>query len=156
VDDGESVYLEPTMLDDEFGAPELLMGHASTLSADIWSVGVLAYLLLYSESPYYIQGKVLPPVNRTFEASKYNDAISDHALIFLSSVLQNDARRRPSAQGCLNSLWIKSSTSRTTGSCLDKAKIARFCQRRRREAATRHIDIPESVLQELGLDLDML
>ena len=56
--DDETVFLEPSMLDDEFAAPELLQGRVSTTAADIWSVGVLAYLLLYSDSPFYIQGQV--------------------------------------------------------------------------------------------------
>ena len=34
--DEENVFLEPSMLDGEFAAPELLQGRVSTTAVDIW------------------------------------------------------------------------------------------------------------------------
>ncbi|KAL5259033.1 hypothetical protein ACHWQZ_G009487 [Mnemiopsis leidyi] len=158
--DEENVFLEPSMLDGEFAAPELLQGRVSTTAADIWSVGVLTYLLLYSDSPFYLQGQIIPPQMRAFHNTPGNSVLGDNTLVFLSSLLQNDPRRRLNGQGCLNSTWIKSSSSRSSGVFLDKGRLRKFYQRRRHEAASmsssRVVDIPDSVLDSLGLSYDML
>ena len=47
--DEENVFLEPSMLDPEFAAPELLQGRVSTTAADIWLVRVVSiYIVLQS------------------------------------------------------------------------------------------------------------
>ena len=43
--DEENVFLEPSMLDPEFAAPELLQGRVSTTAADIWLVRVVVIVL---------------------------------------------------------------------------------------------------------------
>lgn len=99
---------------------------------------------------------MIPPQSRAFNTSMGNSVLSDHTLSFLASLLQNDPRRRPNGQGCLNTTWVKSSSSRSSGLFLDKARLRRFYQRRKLEAAAKVVDIPESVLDSLGLSYDML
>jgi hypothetical protein len=95
---------------------------------------------------------------RAFHNTKGNSVLGEHTLVFLSSLLQNDPRRRPNGQGCLNSTWIKSNSSRNSGVFVDKGRLRKFYQRRRHEAASssKVVDIPDSVLETLGLNYDML
>ena len=45
--DEENVFLEPSMLDSEFAAPELLLGRVSTTAADIWWVLTTEYVSIF-------------------------------------------------------------------------------------------------------------
>lgn len=90
-------------------APEVLFGEY-TAKADIWSIGVVAYVLLCG----------FPPFNAGSEGLTYNivkegnvkfpspawDKISPNAIEFIKRLLDKDPERRPSAAEAMEDPWI--------------------------------------------------
>mmetsp|Transcript_8392 Transcript_8392/g.17413 ORF Transcript_8392/g.17413 Transcript_8392/m.17413 type:complete len:163 (+) Transcript_8392:60-548(+) len=90
-------------------APEVLFGEY-TAKADIWSIGVVAYVLLCG----------FPPFNAGSEGLTYNivkegnvkfpspawDKISPAAIDFIKRLLDKDPDRRPSAAEAMEDPWI--------------------------------------------------
>uniref|UniRef100_A0A6I8PGU4 non-specific serine/threonine protein kinase n=1 Tax=Ornithorhynchus anatinus TaxID=9258 RepID=A0A6I8PGU4_ORNAN len=113
----------------EFAAPEVVRGAPVALGTDMWSVGVLAYLLLSGVSPFLDDSKEetcdnvcradfsFPP--------EYFGAVSLDARDFVSALLQPDPRRRPTAATCLRHPWLRpaspAGTPGTPGSPLGAA-----------------------------------
>lgn len=95
----------------EFAAPEVLKGECYGSTADIWSFGVTAYLMLYGEHPYLPLG----PTERAalgFEGLLVAKQQSGSARFmawepsrlsenFLKVILTHDPELRPSARSCL-------------------------------------------------------
>ena len=94
------------------------------------------------------------PSNNNYTSG--SSIFGESTLLFLSSLLQNDLRRRPDTQACLSSAWIKSSNMRLSGATLDKNRLRKFQERRRRSRKTPRFNIPDSLYQELGIGSDML
>lgn len=100
-------------------SPEVLNDEPYTDKADLWSMGVISYMLLSSENPfrckqehvgYTIRRKVtidnimLNDVN--FDHDRWND-ISKQAIYFVSSLLVTDPNTRLSAAEAIQSDWLK-------------------------------------------------
>jgi calcium-dependent protein kinase len=95
-------------------APEIIQGSYDE-KADIWSVGVIAYLLLSGETPFggldgenmvvvkenIIRAKVL------FEPHDVWVNVSEDGKSFIKSILQGDPKKRPTAKEAQRSDWIK-------------------------------------------------
>jgi len=93
-------------------APEVLFGDY-TAKADIWSIGVVTYVLLCG----------FPPFNAGSESLTYNvlteganvkfpspawDRITPSAINFIKRLLDKDPERRPSAKQALEDEWLSS------------------------------------------------
>lgn len=95
----------------EYVAPEILSGKQYTASVDIWSVGVITYVLLCNFPPFYgntdqeIFEKILR-AHYEFPSPDW-DSISEEAVDFISNILMLDYFSRPSAGDCLESPWIR-------------------------------------------------
>eukprot|EP01130_Rhizamoeba_saxonica_P018482 TRINITY_DN925_c1_g1_i1.p1 TRINITY_DN925_c1_g1~~TRINITY_DN925_c1_g1_i1.p1 ORF type:complete len:458 (-),score=129.19 TRINITY_DN925_c1_g1_i1:38-1411(-) len=95
----------------DYVAPEVLMGKEYDETVDVWSVGVICYILLCGFPPFYgnhdqqIFEKILK-CDYDFPSPDW-DSISAEAKQFIQAVLVLDARRRPSAAQCLQAPWIK-------------------------------------------------
>ncbi|CAL8085332.1 unnamed protein product [Calicophoron daubneyi] len=105
----------------EFSAPEVLLAAESGEhdlassqvgpQADVWSCGVLTYLLLVGWSPFVdtatgevMREKILnADVSFDLEGFQY---VSDVAKEFLTELLHKDPRLRPTAAECLSHPWI--------------------------------------------------
>mmetsp|Transcript_6191 Transcript_6191/g.18736 ORF Transcript_6191/g.18736 Transcript_6191/m.18736 type:complete len:510 (+) Transcript_6191:150-1679(+) len=85
-------------------APEVLR-REYTIKCDVWSVGVIAYILLCGYPPFY--GDNDREIFRRVAVGKYAfpspewDHISQHAKSFVASLLQVDMDKRPTAQQAL-------------------------------------------------------
>jgi calcium-dependent protein kinase len=90
---------------------------------DIWSIGVVAYLLLSGKQPFWGNEKTMPWQERRLEmtsliekcefspmngAAWYN--ISSSAKAFVRSLLQLEAEERPTPKEALQSEWIQTCT----------------------------------------------
>jgi calcium-dependent protein kinase len=114
-------YAQEEKLHDAVGtvytmAPEVLLGDYDN-KVDIWSIGVISFMLLSSSLPFY--GKTRPHVIRkiikgrfTFKGVRWH-SISQKAKDFVSSLLVHDASQRPSAQQALKSSWLSRSFDAT-------------------------------------------
>uniref|UniRef100_A0A8C2XNE1 Serine/threonine-protein kinase n=1 Tax=Cyclopterus lumpus TaxID=8103 RepID=A0A8C2XNE1_CYCLU len=93
-----------------FAAPELIRGTPVSVATDVWSVGVLAYVALSGVSPFLDESPEETCVNICrldfcFPDEYFRD-VSQAARDFVSSALQQDPRKRPSATSCLQHPWV--------------------------------------------------
>lgn len=91
-------------------APEVMTGDY-TSKADIWSVGVLAFMLLSSQMPFYGQSRKLV-VEKILKCryrmkSKAWKKVSAYAKGFVMELLQIDPDKRPSAEAALHHPWLR-------------------------------------------------
>ena len=94
-------------------SPEVLRGKY-TKQADLWSCGVLSFMLLSSTMPFY--GKSRDVVIRRIVNGKFEfrsprwSAVSNDAKNFVRLLLQVDAKDRPTADEASRNQWLVSSS----------------------------------------------
>jgi len=90
-------------------APEVLR-RGYTKSCDIWSIGIITYILLCGYPPFY--GDTDREIFDSVASGEFDfpseewDGISNAAKDFISSLLQTDPNLRPSAGKALSHKWI--------------------------------------------------
>ncbi|KAJ8913845.1 hypothetical protein NQ315_003754 [Exocentrus adspersus] len=94
----------------DYVAPEVLNYEPISLSTDIWSIGVLTYVILSGFSPFGADDKQQTYLNiskcsLSFEAEHFKD-VSSAAIDFIKSTLIIDPRKRPTVYDLLNHPWI--------------------------------------------------
>ncbi|XP_060885151.1 myosin light chain kinase, smooth muscle-like [Labrus mixtus] len=119
----------------EFVAPEVINYEPVGLESDMWSIGVICFILLSGESPFQgnSDAETLAHVTAAcyeFDEESFED-ISDQAKDFISSLLKKDKRCRLSSTEALAHPWMVSFTllSRTPTKSLKKGKMKRFLAR---------------------------
>ena len=95
-------------------APEILTGIRYESSVDMWSIGVITYILLCGYPPFRDNNQPrlfakIRDVQYEFD-SPYWDDISDEAKNFVSSLLQGDPKNRMTAAKALQHEWLAGST----------------------------------------------
>lgn len=124
-------------------APQVLEGKYDE-KCDLWSVGVVAYLLLSGDRPFWGPPGQMPWADRRkimielIKQCKYSPMIgrswsdiSDVAKTFVKSLLQMNPMDRPSPKQALQSPWIKSVTKvaeQSEGFSLDETSKERAAQ----------------------------
>ena len=93
-------------------APEVLMGKDYNFSADVWSIGIITYLLLTGYLPFDDEGEDKEVIRKTlFESIPfYNDSwknVSSKAKEFIRKILKKDKEERITIHGILSDPWIK-------------------------------------------------
>mmetsp|Transcript_18592 Transcript_18592/g.56153 ORF Transcript_18592/g.56153 Transcript_18592/m.56153 type:complete len:489 (-) Transcript_18592:1324-2790(-) len=149
IDFGLAEYCEPGQyLSDKAGtviyiAPEVLRSNY-TLSADVWSVGIIAYLLLTGRLPFGGEdGQEVSDLFLTkqtfsnrdvFRAVLYSpldfdsppwDRLSGDAKDLVHSLLQRDADMRPTALEALHHPWLQGGTS-ASDAPIDRSIVQRL------------------------------
>ncbi|XP_019949701.2 myosin light chain kinase, smooth muscle isoform X1 [Paralichthys olivaceus] len=121
----------------EFVAPEVINYEPVCLATDMWSIGVICYILLSGESPF--QGdsdtETLASVTAAhweFDEESFEE-ITDEAKNFISSLLNKDTRRRMSCVEALAHPWMAAFDSGDCANtkCLSKEKMKRFLARQK-------------------------
>lgn len=90
-------------------APELIAGDYDA-KVDVWSCGVIAFMLLSSSLPFY--GKSRTQVLKKIVSGKYSygsrrwQTIDTEAKVFVRDLLESDPSKRPTAEGALKLAWL--------------------------------------------------
>ncbi|KAM9375946.1 death-associated protein kinase 2 isoform 2-T2 [Pholidichthys leucotaenia] len=100
----------------EFVAPEIVNYEPLGLAADMWSIGVITYILLSGASPFLGDTKQetlanISAVNYQFDEDLFIGT-SELAKSFIRQLLEKDTRKRMTIQDALNHPWIKPVNSR--------------------------------------------
>ncbi|XP_061701639.1 myosin light chain kinase, smooth muscle [Syngnathoides biaculeatus] len=116
----------------EFVAPEVINYEPVCLATDMWSIGVICYILLSGESPF--QGSsdadtlaLVTAAHWEFDEESF-EAITDQAKHFISSLLEKDPRRRMSCEEALAHAWMAAFDLAAPASAkrLPKEKMKRY------------------------------
>ncbi|XP_053740857.1 death-associated protein kinase 2 isoform X2 [Synchiropus splendidus] len=100
----------------EFVAPEIVNYEQLGLEADMWSIGVITYILLSGASPFLGDTKQetlgnISAMNYDFDEEFFSNT-SELAKSFIRQLLEKNTRKRMTIQGALNHPWIKPSNPR--------------------------------------------
>ncbi|XP_012991496.2 myosin light chain kinase, smooth muscle isoform X2 [Esox lucius] len=116
----------------EFVAPEVIGYEPVGFATDMWSIGVICYILLSGESPFQgnSEEETLALVTRAqweFDEESFEE-ITDQAKDFISSLLNKEPRRRMSCEEALVHSWIAEpiSADPSTTKCLSKEKMKKY------------------------------
>uniref|UniRef100_A0A3B4YQ77 non-specific serine/threonine protein kinase n=1 Tax=Seriola lalandi dorsalis TaxID=1841481 RepID=A0A3B4YQ77_SERLL len=95
----------------EFVAPEIVNYEQLGLEADMWSIGVITYILLSGASPFLGDTKQetlgnISAMNYEFDEEFFSNT-SELAKSFIKQLLEKDTRKRLTIQDALNHPWIK-------------------------------------------------
>ncbi|KAM9384697.1 triple functional domain protein [Pholidichthys leucotaenia] len=139
-------YIHPLLGSPEFASPELVLGEPVSLTSDLWSLGVVTYVLLSGASPFLDESAEETCLNicrLDFSfPSDYFQGVSQAAREFVCLLLRTDPGRRPSAGLCLQEPWLQAgqgeSRTRAEG-CLDTSRLISFIDRRKHQTDARPI-----------------
>eukprot|EP00092_Neocalanus_flemingeri_P025694 GFUD01027856.1.p1 GENE.GFUD01027856.1~~GFUD01027856.1.p1 ORF type:complete len:392 (+),score=90.66 GFUD01027856.1:31-1176(+) len=117
----------------EFLSPEVVNYDVIDTATDMWSVGVICYILLSGYSPFEGDSDAETSSNITsvkydFELDEF-DIISENAMNFISQLLKKNMSQRMTASQCLEHEWL---LEQDIGHSVIKTdKLRRFLARRR-------------------------
>ncbi|XP_065107648.1 serine/threonine-protein kinase 17B [Paramisgurnus dabryanus] len=94
----------------EYVAPEILNYEPITTATDLWSVGVIAYMLVTGESPFAGEDKQetflnVSQVNVDYSMESFS-RVSELAVDFIQKLLVKSPEDRPSAAECMTHPWL--------------------------------------------------
>ncbi|XP_064647806.1 serine/threonine-protein kinase 17A-like [Lineus longissimus] len=95
----------------DYVAPEILSYEPIQETTDMWSVGVLAYVMLTGHAPFQGETKQetflnISQINYDFPDELFGN-ISEKSQDFIRRLLQKEPEDRPSARECLNHPWLE-------------------------------------------------
>ncbi|XP_023213564.1 myosin light chain kinase, smooth muscle-like [Centruroides sculpturatus] len=122
----------------EFVAPEVISFDRVSYQTDMWSVGVICYVLLSGLSPFMGDNDAETMANVTRAVYDFDDEsfdkISDEAKDFIEKLLVKELEERLTAAQCLEHPWLRRDKKKEEKT-LDKKKLRRFVIRRRWQKA---------------------
>ncbi|TKS88950.1 Triple functional domain protein [Collichthys lucidus] len=139
-------YSHPLLGSPEFASPELVLGEPVSLTSDLWSLGVVTYVLLSGASPFLDESAEETCLNicrLDFSFPRdYFQGVSQAARDFICLLLRTDPGRRPPAGLCLQEPWLQpgpaEGRARAEG-CLDTSRLISFIDRRKHQTDARAI-----------------
>uniref|UniRef100_UPI00358E46A6 death-associated protein kinase 1-like n=1 Tax=Myxine glutinosa TaxID=7769 RepID=UPI00358E46A6 len=151
----------------EFIAPEVVNYEPLGLPADMWSIGVITYVLLSGASPFLGDDKQetltnISAVDYAFD-EEYFDQTSDLAKDFIQKLLVKDPRKRMTVEECLAHPWIKPKDTTQAlsrkASAVNMHKFKKFHARRKWKQSVRIISLCQqlsrSFLSRSNMNLSM-
>uniref|UniRef100_H3C9N2 Si:ch73-60h1.1 n=1 Tax=Tetraodon nigroviridis TaxID=99883 RepID=H3C9N2_TETNG len=125
-------------------APEILRGNAYGPEVDMWSVGVILYILLCGFEPFfdprgdqYMYSRIL---NCDYEfVSPWWDEVSLNAKDLVSKLIVLDPRQRLSVREALDHPWVLGKAARFSHMDTTQRKLQEFNARRKLKAAIKAV-----------------
>ncbi|CAH1787071.1 unnamed protein product [Owenia fusiformis] len=137
----------------EFMAPEVANYDLIGTETDMWSVGVVCYVLLTGLSPFMgpTDAETLGNVTKAEYDFNYKEfeTISDTAKDFIKKLLIPDRTKRMSARECLEHEWLQRQPCKIKPKQLSKKKLRGFVCRRKWQKAVNAI----LALKRMGVQL---
>ncbi|KNC84870.1 CAMK/CAMK1 protein kinase [Sphaeroforma arctica JP610] len=96
-------------------APEILRQHGYGKEVDMWSIGVIAYILLCGYPPFYDENDAQlfrKIMKGDYEFTHGWDEISSSAKSLIGALLQVEPSKRLTAEQCLAHPWVTGKTAR--------------------------------------------
>ncbi|ROL50411.1 Striated muscle preferentially expressed protein kinase [Anabarilius grahami] len=94
----------------DYMSPEMLKGDVVGPPADIWSIGVLTYIMLSGRLPFTENGPAETEARiqaAKFDLSKLYQNVSQSASLFLKKILCSYPWARPTIKDCFNNSWLQ-------------------------------------------------
>jgi calcium/calmodulin-dependent protein kinase I len=138
-------------------APEILEGQLYDTQADLWSLGVIVYILLGGYPPFIEQNQreLFRKIRKgQFEFhEEYWGQVSKDAKALIGALLTVDPNKRLTADSSLKNKWIKSDDASLAGNDLgvNLAEFKRFNAKRKFKAAVKTV-MAANKLTSLGVD----
>ncbi|XP_059475294.1 titin homolog [Neocloeon triangulifer] len=125
----------------EFVPPEVISYEPISVASDMWSVGVICYVLLSGLSPFMGDNDAETFANTTradfdFEDEAF-DAISQDAKDFISALLVQRKEKRLTARECLSHKWLAHQNKTKQYVTLSTDKLKKFIIRRKWQVRSR-------------------
>ncbi|CAF90187.1 unnamed protein product, partial [Tetraodon nigroviridis] len=119
----------------EFVAPEVINYEAIGYATDMWSIGVICYILLSGLSPFMgdNDNETLSNVTSAtwdFEDEAF-DEISENAKDFITNLLKKDMKARLTCAQCFEHPWLKQDTNTMKAKKLSKERMKKYILRRK-------------------------
>ncbi|EGG23482.1 myosin light chain kinase [Cavenderia fasciculata] len=131
---GQQMMMQTACGTPSYVAPEVLNATGYDKEVDMWSVGVITYILLCGFPPFY--GDTIPEIfefimeaNFDYPAD-YWDHISKEAKDFINHLLVVDVTKRLSATDALKHPWLNNNAASTTA--LPVTKMKEYVQERQK------------------------
>lgn len=145
-DFGLSRIIEPEVLmstvcgTPAYCAPEVLRGQQYTPAVDLWSVGVIAYILLCGYEPFFADDeakmhKKIIKCEYTFDEQFWED-ISENAKDLVCKLLVLDPKKRLTANEALKHPWVRGVATKGEHMETTVHKIKEFNARRKLKCVT--------------------
>uniref|UniRef100_A0A671R0L5 non-specific serine/threonine protein kinase n=1 Tax=Sinocyclocheilus anshuiensis TaxID=1608454 RepID=A0A671R0L5_9TELE len=130
-------YVHPLLGSPEFAAPELVLGDPISLSSDLWSLGVVTYVMLSGASPFLdesVEETCLNICRLDFSfPDDYFQGVSQAARDFVCLLLRTESSKRPPAATCLQDPWLRPGGGRRSAECIDTSRLISFIDRRKHQ-----------------------
>jgi len=98
-----------------FCSPEIIMGKTHNKNTDIWSLGIIIYILLSSTIPFLSKDKNRTKKNIAYETLKFSSQkwaqVSPDAIDLVSRMLEKRKLNRIDLESILNHKWLNLSDS---------------------------------------------
>lgn len=129
-------------------APEILEGQGVGPETDIWAIGVLSFIMLSADSPFHAelgweQDKNIKKGKIQF--GRCYPGLSEGALNFMKSSLNNKSWGRPTAAECLQNPWLRAHRTpykvRPSKVCFSTDKLRAYLKQKeekRDQVCTKH------------------
>uniref|UniRef100_A0A3Q3X2A3 Myosin light chain kinase, smooth muscle n=1 Tax=Mola mola TaxID=94237 RepID=A0A3Q3X2A3_MOLML len=119
----------------EFVAPEVINYEAISYPTDMWSIGVICYILLSGLSPFMGDNDNETLSNVTLATWDFEDEafdeISDNAKDFITNLLKKDMKSRLTCAKCFEHTWLKQDTNTMKAKKLSKERMKKYILRRK-------------------------
>ncbi|XP_046514042.1 myosin light chain kinase, smooth muscle isoform X1 [Equus quagga] len=119
----------------EFVAPEVINYEPISYATDMWSIGVICYILVSGLSPFMGDNDNETLANVTSATWDFDDEafdeISDDAKDFISNLLKKDMKNRLDCTQCLQHPWLMKDTKNMEAKKLSKDRMKKYMARRK-------------------------
>ncbi|KAM4574398.1 obscurin [Fundulus diaphanus] len=129
-------------------APEILEGQGVGPETDIWAIGVLSFIMLSADSPFYSELSWEQDKNirkGKIQFGRCYPGLSEGALNFMKSSLHNKSWGRPTAAECLQNPWLRAHRAphkvRPSKVCFSSDKLRAYLKQKeekRDQVCTKH------------------